>query len=295
VVPEPIRDRIRAKKTQPDHPLLPTYYAVLILDGDRMGKWLQGRYASAAEQLPPGDVIQTTISRALAQFAVTKAPSIVEGPGGGGQGTLVYSGGDDVLAMMPTETVLNCAARLHDEYGRNWPKDELRASEVATLSAGIAVVHHKEDLRFVLDAARRAEKSAKGAGRDALTLTICRRSGEHTSALISWDMVKCLQQLVEIFRKRATDRWTYTLRRELPALSGEDLPWNAVNAEINRLVGRIEEPLTRTDLKNWVGGFLDPYRKTMTEERGYSRAKVLQEFVTLCQSASFLARGRDNR
>ena len=112
----PVSDRvwriIGAKKRNPEHPPLPTYYAVLVLDGDRMGDWVQGRYKTRdGRPLPPGEVIQSTISRALGRFAVERARGIVEGLDPGHQGTLVYSGGDDVLAMLPTETVLNCARR----------------------------------------------------------------------------------------------------------------------------------------------------------------------------------------
>ncbi len=121
-VPEAIWETIRAKKRDPKHPVLPTYYAVLMLDGDRMGKWLRGDYKTAGRPLPAGDIIQGLISKALGQFAVEKAPTIVEGMKAVHQGTLVYSGGDDVLAMLPTETVLDCARELRDAYQRNWPR-----------------------------------------------------------------------------------------------------------------------------------------------------------------------------
>jgi CRISPR-associated protein Cmr2 len=291
-VPGDIWNAIRAKKRDPKHPVLPTYYAVLVLDGDRMGKWLRGDYKRTEGSVPPGDVIQSAISKALARFAMRAAPSIVEGPKAVYRGTLVYSGGDDVLAMMPTETVLDCAARLHREYGQNWPKDELRAAEDATVSAGIAVAHHKEDLRYVLQAARQAEKAAKKGGRNALALTICRRSGEHTTALLPWDMVGKLQELVAIFQEGASDRWTYALRAELPALDG--LSKAAFQAEVRRLIGRLDEETSRRKLEDWLGSFFEDHLNSM-KSRGRQEGEIRRDFVTLCQSASFLARGRDNR
>jgi hypothetical protein len=56
----------------------------------------------------------------------------------------------------------------------------------ATLSAGIAVVHHKEDLRVALGLARQAESTAKRQGRDRLHLFIARRSGEHAGETLFW-------------------------------------------------------------------------------------------------------------
>lgn len=257
-----------------------------------MGKWLRGCYKATEGPHPPGHVIQTSISKALARFAVEVAPAIVEGPKAVYQGTLVYSGGDDVLAMTPTELALSCAAKLQREYGRNWPKDELRTAEDATVSAGIAVAHHKEDLRYVLQAARQAEKAAKNGGRDALALTICRRSGEHTTTLLPWDLVGDLQKLVEIFQRGAPDRWTYILRAELTAMGS--LPAEAFDAEVQRLIARMDKEQLRRELEDCSKGFLPGYRERMTN-RGRKEEEIRRNFVVLCQSASFLARGRDNR
>src|SRR5262249_23515978 len=112
-------------------------------------------------------------------------------------------------------------------------------TEPATVSAGLAVVHYKEDLRFALDTARRAEKAAKGAGRDLLQITVCRRSGEHSLALCPWDFVDTVKEWVEAFRAGASDRWAYHLAAELPTLEG--LEPLAMAAEIKRQVNRAEE------------------------------------------------------
>jgi hypothetical protein len=41
--------------------------------------------------------------------------------------------------------------------------------------------------------------------------------------------------------------------------------------------------------------FLDAYHQALTGPRGRSQSEALEGFVTLCQAASFLARGRDER
>jgi CRISPR-associated protein Cmr2 len=264
----------------------PTYYAVLMMDGDEMGKWLRG------EKSPKADprTLQTTISRALTSFAVGRAPGIVNKH----RGEPVYSGGDDVLAMLPTETALACGLELRDAYRDEWPNRLLSTDQDATLSAGIAVVHYKEDLRFALDAARKAEKAAKNAGRDALGLSVCRRSGEHSTALVAWDQVGILQELVQLFIDKATDRWTYTLRRELPTLAGSLVPDELFAAELSRLLERVDSKEPKGRLKPLVESFLTAYLKAMSaKDPERKRDQLREDFVTLCQSASFLARGRD--
>src|SRR5262249_11796439 len=136
-----------------------------------------------------------------------------------------------------------CARRLEETFRRDWAPDaegreRLLMGGEATVSAGLAVVHYKEDLRFALDQARAAEKGSKGAGRNALTLSLCRRSGEHTSATLPWALAATLEGLVGQFAGGVSDRWAYHLRAELPTLRG--LPWPAVAAEARRLLLRLE-------------------------------------------------------
>ena len=110
------------------------YYAILIMDGDSMGKWLSGTHEDLAsfkamlhpkalEQLE-GDQrwerilsqrrlvspsLHATISQALANFALNCVPYVVEELH---YGRLVYAGGDDVLALLPLTEALSAAREL---------------------------------------------------------------------------------------------------------------------------------------------------------------------------------------
>src|SRR5262249_61707874 len=118
-------------------------------------------------------------------------------------------------------------------------RERLLPGSEATVSAGVAVVHYKEDLRFALDRARRAEKNAKDGGRDALSITVCRRSGDHSSALCPWEYLPTVTAWVSAFLARASTRWAYRLAADLPTLRGLDV--GAMRAEIRRQVGRSEQ------------------------------------------------------
>ncbi|WP_161602189.1 type III-B CRISPR-associated protein Cas10/Cmr2 [Tautonia marina] len=282
---------IRRKRLAQDAP--PAYLAILMMDGDRLGQWLAGigPDGTTATRVAPNEWI-AAISRALAQFSVGRVPEIVRRHGG----IPIYSGGDDVLAFLPLEDALPCVRELRDAYVEGWarwvePLCEPEARSGATVSAGLAVVHHKEDLRYALGRARAAEHAAKEAGRDAVTLAICRRSGEHTSVDLPREMVPRLERWHASFAAGASDRWLYTLRSEFPTLGGDGLPWPAVKAEVRRVAARAEDSARRIDPGEAVG-LLDAYREAM-EGRGRSRERVLEDFITLAQSASFLARGRD--
>jgi len=268
--PKELFDRIRAKGKAP------TYYAILMADGDRMGQLLRGDGTN--DEFGNDRQRPLRISQRLTEFALKHAERIVEQEH---DGELIYAGGDDALALLPTTSVLNAAVELETKYR------EIMKHPKATVSAGIAVVHYKEDLRFAMKMAREAEKSAKGAGRNCLTLTICRRSGEHSTATMGWDQVAVVERLVGSYcQTTISDRWSYKLRAMVSTLEG--LPWPVIETECDRILKRLEGN----------EAVLEEFRLTiraireLTKIRSKTNAEALRTFVILAQSASFLARGR---
>jgi len=118
------------------------YYALIMLDGDKMGAWLSGdedyslayqdtwhpqiraaiagkfqqadlrSYAKAKRPVSPARHI--AISSALNSFALHLAPYIVETVC---KGKLIYAGGDDVLAMVSVDDLLPALLLLRLAYG----------------------------------------------------------------------------------------------------------------------------------------------------------------------------------
>jgi CRISPR-associated protein Cmr2 len=131
-VPPALSNRIRAARESKGWP--PAYLAVLTVDGDQMGGWLRGDrnppvsqairpglaeyYAriGALDNLqakrPVGPALHAAISEALTNFAMRIAPGIVSCH----KGELIYAGGDDVLALLPTETAIACAEDLQRAF-----------------------------------------------------------------------------------------------------------------------------------------------------------------------------------
>jgi len=105
-----------------------TYFAVLALDGDSMGKWISGaimpkledalseecagvyraKGANLRSRRPLSPAWHLQFSEALSNFSQHAARRIVEAF----DGRLIYAGGDDVLAMLPADTALACARAL---------------------------------------------------------------------------------------------------------------------------------------------------------------------------------------
>jgi CRISPR-associated protein Cmr2 len=212
-------------------------------------------------------------------------------------GELIYAGGDDVLAVTPTANALECARALYDKYRSTEMMGQFKA---ATMSGGIVIAHYKEDLRFVLAAARRAERNAKQAGRDKVALQILRRSGEHTSVVLPWNLVAGrqepnLQQLVQYYigdpqSVSPSDRWAFALRAELPTFRECR---EVFQAELKRLLTRLELPKDQRDqFRTFVLKLFEEHCRVEPDGRP-DKKLMLEDFVIACQSAAFLARGRD--
>jgi CRISPR-associated protein Cmr2 len=110
------------------------YFAILALDGDEMGKWISGvkcpelagqlsdeaaayfRNHANAEFLgvrrPLSPSFHLQFSELLGNFSLHCARRIVEAF----DGRLIYAGGDDVLAMLPADTALECARALRAAF-----------------------------------------------------------------------------------------------------------------------------------------------------------------------------------
>ncbi len=155
-----------------------SYVACLVADGDRMGQALDNL----------DDVKQHKIfSQALADFPA-KAREIVESRDH--LGSLIYAGGDDVLAFLPVATAPLCAKELAETF-RRIMTDAVKACgadiDAPTLSVGIGIGHVLDGMGDLLDLGRKAEKKAKTAGRNALAVVIDKRSGGQPDWSCSWD------------------------------------------------------------------------------------------------------------
>mgnify|MGYP000454057363 FL=1 len=160
------------------------YYALLHADGDNMGKVI--------DALKEPDQ-HRKFSRTLSEFA-SKVKGIVNAEY---EGSLIYSGGDDVLALLPLHTVLHCAKELSDEFKSTLKGFKAEEGVAPTLSIGIAVVHHLEPLQDALELARRAEREAKSVGgKDAMAIIVDRRSG--ASRMIADKTAAVYERLLEL-------------------------------------------------------------------------------------------------
>ena len=150
------REMKRFKEVHPHVDAHPSpFYAILLMDGDSLGS-----HMSDAKN-------QKSISKALNDFTAA-VPDIVISH----SGMLIYAGGDDVLAVLPVEDALGCAAAVRQCYLKSFAAQVVKIP--TTISAAIEFAHVKMPLGKVLgDAHKLLDDVAKdGAGRDAVAVRV---------------------------------------------------------------------------------------------------------------------------
>lgn len=275
------------------------YYAILMMDGDEMGKLLSGEklpefkefihpaveacyerrhlrgVLSEKRLLSPS--MHMAISRALKYFSVKLVPHVVNNY----EGVLIYAGGDDLLALFPTEKVLAAANELRRLFSKDfYDSGEIGMGSVATISAGIVFAHYKYPLYDALDQARSMLEEAKEKyGRDAVALRFLKRGGEPLTAGFKWDCVKDLLAVAESLSGDAgiSRRFIYDLARATKILEGE-----ALRSEVRRLLRRRTENLNEEALRKLEGKLFCLLSKF--EAHGQSGRELVEALRILCDA-----------
>jgi CRISPR-associated protein Cmr2 len=225
------------------------YVACLAADGDGMGKALD-RIGKQS-----GRDGHYRFSQRLAEFA-GEARRIVEQEH---MGSLVYSGGDDVLAFLPLPRALACAEalRLAFEAIMTQACEGFPERERPTLSVGLGIGHVLESMGDLLTLGRAAEKLAKGGHlpmglrRNALAVIVDKRSGgtrqwraQWTGSEFDTGPAERLRKDVALLRTNLSTRKVYqiadTLRRFPEPSDPLDPVWGDMLAsEVRRSLARM--------------------------------------------------------
>ncbi|MBA4417605.1 MAG: type III-B CRISPR-associated protein Cas10/Cmr2 [Syntrophus sp. (in: bacteria)] len=300
-----LRDEAGVKSTN----IFGKYYAILLMDGDKMGDlvngkadnlakwqdimhsslpeklknssskakakgWLEGNTLQEKRHLTPS--VHKAISEALGDFALNTVPYVVKKH----YGRLIYAGGDDVLAVMPVDTVLKAAQEIMDLYrtpflvkrtdgaidkcgGEYTPvKGEkllIHLGEAATISAAVVIAHHKAPLRGLLEETHQvlAKEAKEQAGRDAVAILLKKRGGAEKLIAQKWknsrdeNYIELLMKLVDNlcgYDEKASSKLMYKIEQNRVAL--ETLVKKGLGGSVEKLLESLIEKGQRDKDKN---------------------------------------------
>lgn len=199
------------------------FYAILLMDGDSLGSHMSN------------PDLHYSITQGLADFT-QKVPEIVHTH----NGFLIYAGGDDVLAILPLEDAILCAAALRKHYldcFKEQPHSDSKNHRhyiPTTLSGAIEFAHIKMPLTKVLkDAHHLLDEVAKdGRGRDALAIRVWKPGGLQIEWAQPWEIAlnphtgkTYLQEITETFQaanaadEQFSNKFFYKIRERFDLLN----------------------------------------------------------------------------
>jgi CRISPR-associated protein Cmr2 len=257
------------------------YFAIIISDGDSMGDWLGLNSKIRKDKLERA--FHEKFSKALSNYA-REIKSLESKEKFGLR--IVYAGGDDVLAVADLREFLDFTEKLN-------PTFKEKVGENASVSAGIVIGHQKDNLAYLLNEARKAEKKAKSVeGKSAFCITVIPRGGGPVSFWAKWEFLNLFKYTVEYFEKEIIgDRTVYDIKDIAGKLeASEEKPMEIVLALLRGMLKRrVDENKLEEHLRKEKRAFIEEYLERLRE---LLKISDLENLANLFYTARFIAKER---
>ena len=257
------------------------YFAIIISDGDSIGDWLGLKSERRKDKLEKA--FHETFSKALSNYA-REIKSLESKEKFGLK--IVYAGGDDVLAVADLREFLDFAEKLN-------PIFKEKVGENASVSAGIVIGHQKDNLAYLLNEARKAEKKAKSVkGKSTFCITVIPRGGGPVSFWAKWEFLSLFKDTIEYFEKEIIgDKTVYDIKEIVGKLeASEEKPTEIVLALLRGMLKRrVDENKLEKHLRKEKRAFIEEYLQRLRELLEISD---LENFANFFYTARFIAKER---
>lgn len=199
-----------------------SYYALLLMDGDNLGKMLR-------EEDPE------EVSVALLDFTRQVNPCVNAEKHGG---VTIYAGGDDVFALLPLNTAISCATALRSRFTESFRQQGINA----TASCAIVYAHHQVPLRHVIhEAHHQLDDIAKAKnGRDSLALAVYKPGGVTAQWVSAWPPPSPVERMLELVGAMNNEEYPrgffHKLRDRYGFFDQESIAGNTDTLDVNKLL-----------------------------------------------------------
>jgi CRISPR-associated protein Cmr2 len=210
------------------------YLAVIVQDGDHMGRRLSKGAASTPLREWHAQVSAALVAAARAQRERLEQPDLL--------GWTVYTGGDDVLGFAPVRSALAATRELNSVFVAGVAE----LIPMVSASSSLVFFHASSPLQSVLSEARNLLQTTKQHHRPGLGVAVFRRGGERVRLVLPWTAdppadlgtprIACLEALVAAVRTGLSPRLASELERGRDQLATLSEKW--LEAELRRLVRR---------------------------------------------------------
>lgn len=187
------------------------YFAILTADGDDMGKLISDIENEEEHK---------DISRFLSLFSIKTAFEVFQD---NHLGHVIYFGGDEGVSFVTLQDLFPVMEALYYEWEKKMV--EFNISTPPTLSMGVAIAHHQDGLRGVIERAHQALDAAKDLkGKDAFCIRLARRSSGEVLCRSKWlldgfPVIPVLKEFQTAYEgEKLSPSWITDLRAEIKSL-----------------------------------------------------------------------------
>ena len=220
------------------------YYALIIFDGDNMGRWLSGENEGKEQHIPQEkmEAFHKDFAKTLNEYGIKAETKILIPP----FGKTVYAGGDDFLGFINLAHLWDKLTELRttfDEVVNKGIQSFItgESSSSISFSAGIAIAHYKMPLSEVLHYARELEKKAKNKNKsekNAFALGVMKHSGNKEECVFTWGNEATMKGIAKALEKDFTSTFIKQLYREFSGAETVTQCKPVMLSEIRRLIAR---------------------------------------------------------
>jgi putative nucleotidyltransferase with HDIG domain len=204
--------------------------SILKIDGDDIGEIISGRHIKEIGKQPTPSRI-STISRLVHEACESELGKIVQR----NSGLKIYSGGDDILAVLPGNSVFNTAIEIQQTFS-----ELMGGKSSASMSAGICIFNYKLPIYVGLEAANQYLELAKNnEGKSSISFDVLLgvfAKNTSTKRAYKWLEFKKLLQLVDFMNSE-----TMTIS-QLRNIVGT-FQWSTVSESVSQSQKKIEAEL----------------------------------------------------
>lgn len=223
------------------------YYALLVFDGDYMGKMLSGELLKDKETTDL-QTYQNKISTLLGTYANWAKGYLDEK---NHNGRAVYAGGDDFLGFVNLHHLFIVLEKVRQKFDTDVNKELQKIyplQEPFTFSAGICIAHYETPLDIVLKTAKEMEHKAKEeGGRDSFAISVLKHSGESHETVLKWgnscQNLIFMKEITESLEKDFSAKWIKNIQEEFILIVNKDNKFEITHqamfkTEMKRLLAR---------------------------------------------------------
>jgi CRISPR-associated protein Cmr2 len=176
-------------------------YAFIQMDIDNLGNWMSGNYIGKFRQKNLLD-FQKNLSDCLKEFSDELKSKLLKNK----LCEIIYSGGDDFLAIAPTENVI-CISKIMKDTFKTIVKNNIKSYHEITYSLSITIAQCKDPMSYALKKTRSELKNVKNyfTDKNGIALSYIINNGKEIIGYLKrdsiskyWDLTKNLCSIKDL-------------------------------------------------------------------------------------------------